>query len=454
MKQSRQLIEKYNVPGPRYTSYPTVPFWEADHFTAPQWQSAVSEAFTATNKAEGISLYIHLPFCESLCTFCGCNKRITKNHAVEPVYIAALLKEWKMYKALFGAPVKIQEMHLGGGTPTFFSAEHLKLLISGILEGTELVDSPSFGLEGHPNMTSAAQLKVLHALGFRRISFGIQDFDPIVQDLINRKQSFEKVAEVTELAREVGFLSVNFDIIYGLPKQTLRSIIDTMQKTSLLRPDRIAFYSYAHVPWIKGLGQRKFTESDLPKGAEKRALYDKGREMLEEMGYFEVGMDHFALPTDSLYHALREQDLHRNFMGYTESHTTLQIGLGVSAISDSWTAFAQNEKKVEDYYARLERDELPIFRGHLLTCEDLQVRHHILNLMCQMETSFKDGFLPEQDTVFENLQELFNDGLLTLGNNKLKLTERGKPFVRNVCMAFDLRLMRRQPTSKLFSMTV
>jgi oxygen-independent coproporphyrinogen-3 oxidase len=221
-------------------------------------------------------------------------------------------------------------------------------------------------------------------------------------------------------------------------------------------PDRIAFYSYAHVPWIKGNGQRGFKDSDLPSADEKREMYETGKEILEKAGYVEIGMDHFALKSDSLYKALEKGELHRNFMGYTTSETDLMIGLGVSAISDSWYAFAQNEKKFEDYQARIEQGILPVFRGHILNTEDLVIRRHILNLMCKLETSWENKELqfPELPEVLSNLLEMQRDELLELTSSGIKITEKGRPFVRNVCMAFDLRLNRHQPDTKLFSLTI
>jgi len=452
-----RLITKYNIPGPRYTSYPTVPYWNQDAFTSKGWAAAASESFTLSNSQEGISLYIHLPFCESMCTFCGCNKRITKNHTVEEVYIRALLKEWQMYLALFDEAPIIQELHLGGGTPTFFSPENLTLLIKTILSYTKKSDTPvNFSFEGHPNNTTRAHLQALYELGFRRVSFGIQDFDLHVQTLINRVQTYESVKQVTEDARAIGYTSVNYDIIYGLPHQKERSIVDTMEKVSELLPDRIAFYSYAHVPWIKGLGQRKFTEQDLPSALEKQNLYLKGKEMLKALGYLEIGMDHFALTHDTLWQSLQQRQIHRNFMGYTESKTRLMVGLGVSAISDSWTAFSQNEKKLEDYYKALKENRLPIFRGHLLDKEDLNVRKHILNLMCLFETQWQEGDFPEalQQQIEGRLEGFLLDGLIEYRNNHLKIKPQGRPFLRNICMAFDCRLLRKKPDTQLFSMTI
>lgn len=453
---SVSIVQKYNVPGPRYTSYPTVPYWEEEKFHLEDWKRTLLQSFKESNATEGISLYIHLPFCESLCTFCGCNKRITKRHEVEDPYITAVIKEWKLYCDLFPRKPIIKEIHLGGGTPTFFSPENLERLINGIFQFATKADEHEFSFEGHPNNTTKQHLQKLYDLGFRRVSFGVQDYSPKVQEAIHRNQPFHNVAKVTFWAKEIGYTSIGHDLIFGLPFQTLADVKDTIDKTKSLQPDRLAFYSYAHVPWIKGNGQRGFKDEDLPKDDEKRMLYEEGKKQLAQNGYHEIGMDHFALENDSMFTSFKEGKLHRNFMGYTASKTQLMIGLGVSSISDSWYSFAQNEKTIEDYYTHLADNQLPIFRGHVLTPEDLIIRRHILNLMCQFTTSWKDEALdfPELPSVLASLEEMQEDGFLTIQDDTITVTEKGKPFVRNICMAFDLRLIRKAPETKLFSMTI
>lgn len=450
------LIQKYNVPGPRYTSYPTVPYWNETEFTYQNWIDSFRKSFKESNTTEGISLYIHLPFCESLCTFCGCNKRITKNHTVESPYIQAVLKEWRLYCKLLDEKPIIKEIHLGGGTPTFFSTKNLENLINGIFAYATRAEDYEFSFEGHPNNTTHDHLQKLYDLGFRRVSFGVQDYAEKVQKAIHREQPFHNVAKVTFWAKEIGYTSIGHDIIFGLPFQTIENVVDTIEKTKSLQPDRLAFYSYAHVPWIKGNGQRGFKDEDIPKDQEKRILYQVGKELLQKNGYHEIGMDHFALPTDSLYHSFQNGQLHRNFMGYSSSKTQLMIGLGVSSISDSWYGFAQSEKNLDDYYQLLEWDKLPIFRGHLLTQEDLIIRKHILNLMCQFETSWDtaDSYFPEIPEILEQLSEMENDGILIIKEKGLQVTDLGKAYVRNICMAFDLHLKRKAPETALFSMTV
>lgn len=449
------LIQKYNIPGPRYTSYPTVPFWDKEGIAIEDWKRTVKKSFDESNDVEGISLYIHLPFCESLCTFCACHKKITKRHEVEQPYMDTVLKEWDLYCDLLVERPKIREIHLGGGTPTFFSSENLKKLINGIFKRADKFETFDFSYEGHPNHTSEEQLQTLFDLGSRRNSFGIQDYDPKVQKAIHRIQSFEQVKKVHDLSKKIGYESISHDLIFGLPFQTEESIRTTIKNTIALKPDRIAYYSYAHVPWIKGVGQRGFDDNDLPKDSEKRHLYELGKQLFFDNGYVEIGMDHFALPSDSLHKAMKNKKLHRNFMGYTAGKTELMIGLGMSSISDSWYAFAQNEKDVDDYTDAVNSGRIPIFRGHLLTDEDLIVRKHILNLMCNLETEWSIDLSDKvKSEIMERLSEIIEDELLEVSENKIVVKEEGRMFVRNICMAFDLRLLENKPETRVFSMTI
>ncbi|CAA6810876.1 MAG: Coproporphyrinogen III oxidase, oxygen-independent (EC [uncultured Sulfurovum sp.] len=453
---SSSLIQKYNIPGPRYTSYPTVPFWDKEGISKENWIRTVQNSFNESNSEEGISLYIHLPYCENLCTFCACHKHITKRHSVEDEYIDTVLKEWRLYVELLEDKPSIREIHLGGGTPTFFSSENLKRMIDGIFKEATRHEVFDFSFEAHPNDTTKEQLETLFNLGFTRTSFGIQDYDPTVQQAINRIQKYETVERIHGLCKEIGYESISHDIIFGLPHQNKENIKTTIANTIKLRPDRIAYYSYAHVPWIKGVGQRGFDENDLPKDEYKRELYELGKQLFFEAGYEEIGMDHFALPTDKMHKAMLDKKLHRNFMGYAAGKTHLMIGLGMSSISDSWYAFAQNEKRVEDYIQRVNAGKLPVFRGHLLTKEDLIVRKHILNLMCNLETSWADDSmkLVNIEEVLERLKEMEEDSLIQIYDDRLVVKESSRMFVRNVCMAFDLRLLESTQESRIFSMTI
>lgn len=450
------LFQKYNVAGPRYTSYPTVPYWEKDSFSYEKWIESVVFSFEQSNLCEGISLYIHLPFCESLCTFCGCHKHITKRHEMEAPYIDNVLKEWELYCNLFAQKPLIKEIHLGGGTPTFFSPKSLTKLINGIFNKAEKAPKFEFSFEGHPNNTTFEHLQSLKTLGFSRVSYGVQDYSTDVQKAIHRIQPFENVKNVTQWARDLGYESVSHDLVFGLPFQTEKDVLFTIDRTNELRPDRISFYSYAHVPWIKGTGQRGFSEQDLPSPEQKRKLYEIGKKKLLQNGYIEIGMDHFALPSDKMYQAFASRKLHRNFMGYTASKTQLMIGLGISSISDSWYGFAQNVKTITEYEQLLQQKKIPIYRGHILNDEDLILRKHILNLMCHFYTSWEDKKMKftEIEEVKQKLTEMEKDELIKINDTSILVTDKGKPFVRNICMAFDLRLQRNIPTTRLFSMTI
>jgi oxygen-independent coproporphyrinogen-3 oxidase len=455
MPELDHLLEKYNQPVPRYTSYPTVPFWK-EKIDTQQWKKSFCDQFQKVNHPEGISLYLHLPFCESLCTYCGCNKKITTHHDVEEPYLDSILREFRLYLDLAGSAPLIREMHLGGGTPTFFSPENLERLITGITKNGKVHPQHEFSIEGHPNNTSRDHLQTLYKLGFRRISFGVQDLDPQVQYVINRIQPFEKVKEVTEIARSAGFTSVNFDLIYGLPLQTRASIENTFRQILSLRPDRIAFYSYAHTPWVSR-GQRLFDESDLPTAGDKLRLYLLGRQILLEGGYYDIGMDHFALPQDDLYMSWQNGNVHRNFMGYTTHPTTFLLGLGVSSISDTGNAYAQNEKTVHNYYERINRGELAVQKGYFLSEEDKSFRNYILDLACRGKTILQPRHLELfREYCFPQLQDLEKDGLIHWDEDTVEVTMKGRNFLRNICRAFDLHLLRATELQKksLFSKAI
>ncbi|QNL48691.1 oxygen-independent coproporphyrinogen III oxidase [Olivibacter sp. SDN3] len=430
------LLLKYNVAAPRYTSYPTVPHWDKDQWSEEIWLDKFAQA-AQKSKSDGISLYIHLPFCESLCTYCGCNTRITRNHGVEQPYVEAVLKEWQYYKSYFEYKPRIHDIHLGGGTPTFFSPENLARLLSAILEDTETLAGAEFSFEAHPANTSSDHLETLYDLGFRRLSLGIQDFDPKVQKIINRQQNPADVIRVIQQAHKLGYTSINFDLIYGLPLQTLQGIKETINLALAMRPDRIAYYSYAHVPWLKP-GQRMFTESDLPTEQEKFGFYITGKEMIKNAGYRDIGMDHFALPGDKLSIAASAGKLNRNFMGYTDIKTSLLVGLGVSAISDTGDAFAQNIKNVEDYKQYIDDGKLPLLKGHVHSNTDLMVKEQIHSMMCERKLNIMNTVLSLP--TLKRIQPLVTDGLLSLENDDLVVTPIGKSFLRNICMAFDERL--------------
>jgi len=447
---SSALLDKYDGPVPRYTSYPTVPYWSNDP-TTEQWLDELRKA--AAEPDATWSIYIHIPFCETLCTFCGCNNVITRNHEREEPYVRLIHAEWSKYldEVPDLATRPLRQLHLGGGTPTFLSPESLKLMLEPLMERIQF-RTEEFGasVEVNPRVTSAEHLEALKNAGFTRVSMGVQDFDPTVQYLVNRIQPFEITEQLTKDARALGYTSVNYDLIYGLPKQSPESIRLTAELTASLAPDRIALYSFAKVPWIKP-AQRLFKDEDLPEGPEKRELYEIARDIFLDAGYLEIGMDHFALPKDSLNKARETGALHRNFMGYTEFRTDILLGLGVSAISETPTCFHQNEKVAPVYERRVQAGEIPTLRGHLLTEEDRKLRQQILVFMTRLRVTLE----PEQvEDARAYLSQLIDDDLVHLDGNELVLTESGKPFLRNATVFFDQRLRAAAPDRPIFSSSI
>ena len=444
------LLKKYDIPAPRYTSYPTVPYWDKNP-TTKEWISHLNHSL---KNLSPWALYIHIPFCETLCTFCGCNTSITRNHGVEAEYIENLLKEWELYRSVVPSFEKntLSQFHYGGGTPTFLSPDNLKRLTLGIFEKAQICENEFEGsIEVDPRRTSYAHLKTLYDLGFRRISLGVQDFNEEVQRLVNRVQDFSITKRLTEDARALGFKSVNFDLIYGLPRQSVSYMENTIEKTIQLRPDRIALYSLAFVPWIKPQ-QRRFKISDLPVGYQKRKLYELSRRRLESVGYIEIGMDHFSLPEDDLSKAMQKGNLHRNFMGYVSSRTEVLLGLGVSAISESPFCFHQNQKVLPFYKKKIQSNSLPSLRGHVLSEEDYAQRKKILKLITQLELELDDE--SELLHIRRSLQTIIEDNLIEIKGLKLTVLKKGRTFLRNICMAFDKRLFRKKPETKVFSQSI
>lgn len=442
----KSLFQKYDVPAPRYTSYPTVPYWETTP-TTDQWCDHLRSTLSGTHKS--LALYIHIPYCETLCTFCGCNTVITKDHKKEEPYVHSVLNEWQSYlkKVPELKATLLKHLHLGGGTPTFLAAESLEKLLEPILQGMQMSSDFEGSIEVDPRRTTMEQLRALRKMGFNRISLGVQDFDPEVQRLIHRLQPYDITQEITQAARDLGFRSVNFDLIYGLAKQTKESMQDCIEKTIQLRPDRIALYSFALVPWIKP-AQRLFKDEDLPQGQDKRELYEVSRTALLKAGYIEIGMDHFALPNEALSKSSFAQSLHRNFMGYTNQRTDVLLGLGVSSISETSGMFHQNEKILPNYQQKVDRGEIPTFRGHILTQIDQHHRQQILDFMTKGKVRLSQ---PQKAAAELFLEEMRKDGLIEFKDLDLVLTEKGKPFLRNACLFFDERLKAKQPMTQVFS---
>ena len=444
------LFKKYDVPAPRYTSYPTVPYW-SETPSSERWLEEVRAGLAG--EAASWSMYVHIPFCETLCTFCGCNTSITKDHGREQPYLDLLLREWEIYArevpALLQRPIR--QLHLGGGTPTFFSAQSLVRLLTPLLAQTHRASDGFEGsVEVDPRRTHRDQLVALRDLGFNRVSLGVQDFNPDIQRLINRVQPREQTERITQIARDLGFEGINFDLIYGLPKQTEASVREMAEITVQIRPDRIALYSFALVPWIKP-AQRLFKDADLPVGEVKRELYEVARRILTDGGYREIGMDHFALPTDALAKADLNGTLHRNFMGYVDRRTDVLLGLGVSAISEAPGCFHQNEKVLPVYERRVSSGELATLRGHVLSGEDRVRREQLLGFMTKWNVVLESD--DKARDVREFLAPLIADGLVAVEGLTVRLTDLGRPFLRNACMALDSRLRDKSPELKAFNST-
>lgn len=444
------LFKKYDIPAPRYTSYPTVPAW-SDSPETDDWLSSMRASLSSDQSKW--SLYIHIPYCETLCTFCGCNTVITKNHALENPYAKRLLKEFEIYldKVPDLKRRPLANLHLGGGTPTFLSSNELDVLVGGILSQVQVHPQFEGSVEVDPRRTREDQLVQLKKHGFDRVSLGVQDLDPEVQRLINRHQTEAQTLEIVEISRRLGYSSVNFDLIYGLPQQSVASIEKTVKRTIEIRPDRIALYSFALVPWIKP-AQRLFKDEDLPMGQEKRDLYEKARSLFLDAGYIEIGMDHFALPTDHLSQSLAKGTLHRNFMGYTDQHTNLLLALGVSGISESEDCYHQNEKVLTVYERKVDQNEIPTFRGHKLSAEDRVQKKLILQLMTTGQVDLSQHHL--KDDFKKDLQEMESDGLIQWTDLGFRISESGKPFLRNACLALDLRWKNQNPTGQIFSRSI
>ncbi|MBY0497585.1 MAG: oxygen-independent coproporphyrinogen III oxidase [Cyanobacteria bacterium] len=433
------LLAKYDVAVPRYTSYPAVPHWR-DVPDAQTWLAALDDAITPPSSS--LAVYVHLPFCETLCTFCGCNTVITRNHDRSEPYVDVVLAELDIYRQGVGRLREraVSQLHLGGGTPTFLPPAALQKLLSGLSERLPNRSAEYEGsVEVDPRVTTAEHLETMRSHGLTRISLGVQDFDSEVLRMVNRPQPLELTSRLCETARAAGYESINFDLIYGLPAQTPATMARLADQVIELRPDRLAAYSFARVPWIKS-AQRKFKDEDVPAAEAKRALYEVLRGRLLAAGYEEIGMDHFALPHDSLARAARQGTLHRNFMGYTDRRTTALLGLGVSAISETPSCYHQNEKVITVYERRVAAGEIPTLRGHLLSSDDRHRADRIRTLMTRGSVAVAPGDFTGAEHA---LAELIADGIVDVSINELTVTPESKPFLRNVASLFDAYL--RQP---------
>ncbi|CAN7265983.1 MULTISPECIES: oxygen-independent coproporphyrinogen III oxidase [unclassified Acidovorax] len=440
---SPELLRRFDVPGPRYTSYPTADrfveaFGQDDYVLALEQRRAGTGA-----KALPLSLYVHIPFCESLCYYCACNKIITKHHDRADVYLRYLSREIDLHTAHCGTGQVVSQLHLGGGSPTFLSDDGLRELMAMLKRSFTLAPGGEYSIEVDPRTVDASRLAVLAELGFNRLSFGVQDFDPEVQKAVHRIQPAEQVFSLVESARALGFESINVDLIYGLPRQTPESFDRTLAQVVQLRPDRIALYAYAHLP-ERFKPQRRIVPAELPMGGAKVSMLSRSLDAFMAAGYVYVGMDHFALPDDALAVAKRQGRLHRNFQGYSTQPDCDLIGLGVSAIGRVGATYSQNAKTLDEYYDFLNQGRLPVVRGLALTRDDLVRRAVIMALMCQGELLFEpleQAWLVDFRRYFaaeiEQLEEMADQGLVQIRQDGIAVTAMGWFFVRGIAMVFD-----------------
>ncbi|BEP96517.1 oxygen-independent coproporphyrinogen III oxidase [Acidovorax sp. sif1233] len=440
---SPDLLRRFDVPGPRYTSYPTADrFVEA--FGQEDYALALEQRRMGTlTKALPLSLYVHIPFCESLCYYCACNKIITKHHDRAEVYLRYLSREIDLHTAHCGTGQVVSQLHLGGGTPTFLSDDGLRELMAMLQRSFTLAPGGEYSIEVDPRTVNADRLAVLAELGFNRLSFGVQDFDPEVQKAVHRIQPAEQVFSLVESARSLGFESINVDLIYGLPRQTPESFDRTLAQVVQLRPDRIALYAYAHLP-ERFKPQRRILSAELPAASGKVSMLSRSLDAFMGAGYVYVGMDHFALPEDSLAVAKRQGRLHRNFQGYSTQPDCDLIGLGVSAIGRVGATYSQNAKTLDEYYDLLNQGRLPVVRGLALTRDDLVRRAVIMSLMCQGELLFEPmeqawllDFRHYFSAELAQLDTMAEQGLVKVRPDGVEVTAMGWFFVRGIAMVFD-----------------
>jgi oxygen-independent coproporphyrinogen-3 oxidase len=450
------LLRRYDVSGPRYTSYPTADrFVEA--FTAEDYARALTQRRSgAAALALPLSLYIHIPFCESLCYYCACNKIITKHHDKAAEYLRYLSREVDLHTQHIGSGQVVSQLHLGGGTPTFLSDDELRELMTMLRRNFAFTPGGEYSIEVDPRTVDAQRLDTLAELGFNRLSFGVQDFDPAVQKAVHRVQPAGQVFALVEAARARGFESINVDLIYGLPKQSPESFDRTLAQVATLRPDRIALYAYAHLP-ERFKPQRRIAIVELPTGGSKISMLSRSLKAFRDAGYVYVGMDHFALPEDSLAVAKRQGRLHRNFQGYSTQPDCDLIALGVSSIGRIGATYSQNAKTLEEYYDALDNAQFPVVRGLALSRDDLVRRAVIMALMCQGQVQFESinlAYLVDFPTYFakelDALQALQEQGMVVVDAQSIQVTDQGWFFVRAVAMVFD-RYLQTDRTRAKFS---
>lgn len=451
-----ETVEKYNRPGPRYTSYPTAPVWK-DDFGPDDLESNFR---LADETATPLSLYMHLPFCESLCLFCACNVSIQKNKSVAIPYLESLKREIEHVGRRVSRTRPVIQFHWGGGTPTYLTPSQMEDLFSHARERFTFAPDAEIGIEVDPRVTTREHLETLRRLGFNRLSMGVQDFEPKVQETIHRIQPYEMTRDLIAAARSLGFESLNIDLIYGLPYQTEDTFRATIDLALTLSPDRVAMFSYAHVPWLKK--QQGSFAIHLPEGKEKFNIFRAGLEKFLDAGYVFIGMDHFARPDDELAVAQRNRTLHRNFQGYTTKAGADLYGMGVSAISSIGAAYAQNRREVPAYQQTVNERGIATMRGYRLSQDDLIRRAVIGRLLChtlifksEVEREFGIAFDSYFASELEALENFRAEGLVSLPSGEIRVTPLGRIFIRNVAMTFDRYLREQQMDKKpLFSKTL
>ncbi len=455
----RELLQKYAKPGPRYTSYPTAPVW-SDDFSPEQTKILYQQNNAQADASQRpLALYVHLPFCTSLCWYCGCNVKISRQHKVTEPYLKALATELELVSPFIDPGRKVTQMHWGGGTPTYLSPDQIEALTSLIKSQIQFSPTAELSIEVDPRVTTAEHLEALRRSGFNRISMGVQDFNPDVQQAIHRIQPFEKTAELIQLSRKLGFKSINIDLMYGLPHQTVSSFADTLAQVHSLNPDRLALFHYAHVPWLKP-AQKLIDQKAVPDSETKLAIFELAISDFVNQGYRYIGMDHFARPDDELSLAQDQHSLRRNFMGYTTQAGTDLYGFGMSSISEIDGHFIQNAREVPDYEDRLSQGKLPTLRGMWLRSEDHLRKAIIEELICNGYLDFKalsDRFKVDFSSHFsDELAEsalLAEDELLMINSHSLQVLPRGQILIRNICMIWDAYLRTQQAAQGLFSRT-
>lgn len=456
-KVSRVLLKKYDRPGPRYTSYPTVPEWSSD-FGPDDYVAALQKASAEDNP---LSLYFHIPFCRSRCRYCGCTTTIARDASIADDYIKILDKELNMVAAQLGNRTKVIQMHWGGGTPTYLDADRIKTLF-GIISGYVEIDSAGeLAIEVDPRDTTGNHAQVLKELGFNRISMGVQDLTPQVQKAIGRYQTLEQTENLFRLCRELGYSGINVDLIYGLPHQTVENFSNTIAEVIRMGADRVAVYSFAYLPEIRS-HQKAISPDTLPSAADKFELFATAVERFTSAGYVQIGMDHFARPDDELARSLADGRLYRNFMGYTSRLASDSIGFGMSAISEIAGVFAQNISKLDDYVSAVSDQKLATFRGCRLSRDDLIRQRAILSLMCNFALKFEEldrQFGIDSRNYFslelDGLKTFIDDELVDVNDADIRVTPRGRAFVRNIAMVFDAYLRSKGDRDRpAFSRTI